>query len=540
MSRTRYPRRRIAAGLAVAATVVLTSCVAAEDDAASGDGVAGGTITIAAEVDADSLDPQQVTSTHAAMIFSHLYDTLVVTDENQAEVFPSLAESWEVSDDGLEYTFTLRDDVTFHSGKALTADDVVATFDRWGAEDSASPTAATVRSVTETVAVDEHTVRVVLSSPDNWFLTNISMPWASILNAEAITDPDYGSTSADGTGPFELGEWIPGDHMELIRNEDYTWGPETFDNRGPAHLDSITVRMIPEATTRLAAMQAGEAQIAPFGGTFLPYMDQIESDENLETYVYDLMNLQFGALKMAKPTMADVEVRQAINHAIDKQTLVDVVENGFATEAQGFLHPDMTYFWDGGDDAVYAYDPDRATTLLDQAGWVPGPDGIREKGGVRLTLQAYAGLSSEQMLTLIQEDLAEVGIELVPNLVDRTALYDIRRTETPDTNWIWLPYENADVLRTYFSCDQQPSPNRFNYCDEAFDALMTTALTSQDEAEITAAYEEAQKMVHDQAIAIPLYYRQEFITAATSVEGVEPFPQYGMALFKSLDLSLAE
>jgi ABC-type transport system substrate-binding protein len=532
MSRVRPFRRLAAAGVAVLAVVALAAC---SEEADSSD-AAGGTLTMVTEVDADSLDPQQLTSTHAAMIMSHLYDTLVVTDSDQAEVHPSLASSWEVSPDGRQYTFHLRDGVTFHSGKPMTAQDVAFTFDRWSDPANASPTAQSVRAIAQTVAVDERTVRVELTEPDNWFLRNLSMPWAAILNSEAATHPDYGSRTADGTGPFKLGDWIPGDRMDLVRNENYRWGPSIFDNPGPAHLAQITVRILPEPATRVAALQAGEAQVIPHGGSILQFHDQLAADPAMQVHVYDLMNVQFGAFKTAKPETADVRVRRAINYAIDRQANIDVAENGLGRPAQGFLHPDMQYFWNGG---VYDYDPDRARQLLDEAGWRPGPDGIRERDGMRLSLDVYAGQANEQGLVLAQSDLAQVGVELKLNLVDRTALYDIRRTETPDLNWIWLPYENADVLRTYFTCGQQPSPNRFNFCDEQFDALMQTAVSSQDPGEVTRAYEQAQQMIYEQALAIPMYYRQEFLTASTDVQGIEVFPQYGMAVFKSLDLRMA-
>lgn len=546
MTRSQMFRRSAIAGASALTLVVLAACggdaptdAAPDSNGGEDEPAPGGTLVQVAAVDADSLDPQQVTSVHAAMILSHLYDTLVVTDHAQEDIHPSLAESWEMSEDGLEYTFNLRDDVSFHSGKPLTSDDVVATLERWIDPDSTSPTRDSVESVESIEATGDHTVVITLSNPDNWFLTNLTMPWASILNADEL-DGDYGSTDADGTGPFSLGNWAPGDQMSLIRHEEYTWGPPIFDNPGPAFLEEITVRVIPEATTRLAALQAGEAQLSATGGDFLPYIDQIESDDSLETTVYDLMNVQFGGFKTAKPQLEDVRVRQAINHAIDKQTLIDVVENGLATVADGFLHPDMPYYWDGISEVAYDFDPERAEELLDEAGWEMGPDGVRERDGERLRIDAYAGTTSEESLVLVQGDLAQVGIEFVPNLVDRTALYDIRRSDTPDVNWIWLPYEIPDIIRRYFTCEQMPSPNRFDFCDEEFDELIYTALTSTDEEEIAEAYQEVQQVIHEEALAIPLYHRQEFITAADSLTGVEPFLQYGIGIFKSLDLTLTE
>ncbi len=527
--------------LAAAAAIALglTGCSASSDGGstgADGDFDPNAVITVLDEIDTDSLDPQQVTSIHAAAVLSHIYDTLVVQSFDKKSVEPGLAESWEVSDDGLEYTFTLKPGVKFHSGKELTADDVIYTLNRWMDESKPSPTAVNVQGISEMEAPDAQTVKVTLTSPNVWFLENLSLPWSSILNEEAASADDYGQQTADGTGPFIVEEWNPGDTLQLVRNEDYAWGPAIFENTGPAHVAGVTFKVVPEASTRVASLTSGEADLVPWSSNLLPSLDQLQSDPNIEVAVYDLPNLQFLNLKIGKEQTADAAVRQALNMAVDKQSLVDVIQNGLGQPANSFLHPDMKYAWADAEANAYSYDPEGANELLDESGWVMGSDNVRSKNGTKLTLEIYAGTGSEQELTLVQSDFAKIGVQANLNLVDRTALYDIRRTETPDVNAIYLPMENADVLRTYFSCPQMPSPNRSNFCDEEFDALLQKGLESSDEAEAEQAYADAQKILHEQALVIPEYHRQEFMSYRSDLKDVKPYPQYGIALFKSLDL----
>lgn len=511
-----------------------------EDGGEAGEPTSGGSVTVLSEIDTDTMDPPQLTSTQAARMITHAYDTLVAQTYDMSEIRPLLAEDWSISDDGLELEFQIRDDVEFHSGHQLTASDVVASLERLSEE--SMPGSHYVGSVETFEAVDDYTVLLTLEAPDNFLLENLSKAATSILSEEAIEEwgDDLGTTAEaiDGTGPFEVVEWLPGDSMTMQRFDTYEWGPEgVHENTGPAHIEELIWREVPEASTRAASLQAGEAHIAQ--GGLLQHADELESAESVEVVVWDILNTQHGAFKIAKPELEEVEVRQALNHAVDKQALIDTAQGGFGVPAYGYLHPNTEYYWEGLEDVAYEHDPARAEELLDEAGWELNGE-VREKDGLPLSLEVYAGLASEEELTLVQADYAAIGVELNLNLVDRTALYDIRRGEEPDINWIWLPFENADILRERFHSENLPAPNRHNFDDPEADELFETALTSQDDEEVEEAFHEAQRIIHEQALVLPLYHRQELTAHASQLQGLDMYLQYSIGQYKSLDIWLDE
>jgi len=190
-----------------------------------------------------------------------IHDTLVVLDYD-GTIKPGLAESWEVSPDGLIYRFHLRRGVRFHSGKPLTAADVKYSLERWKTTPK-SPTAYNIDQVTAVEAPDEYTVVLRLSQPFVLLLDNLTSGWASILNREAVErlGPNYGVSGAEGTGPFKFVEWTRNQRLVLERNPDYNWGAAIFSNRGPAYVDRVEFRIIPEEGTRVAEFEAGNIDI---------------------------------------------------------------------------------------------------------------------------------------------------------------------------------------------------------------------------------------------------------------------------------------
>jgi peptide/nickel transport system substrate-binding protein len=508
---------------------------------AAGQPTRGGQFVYARDADADSLDPQYVTATEAGNSLMQVYDTLLWRDFDGKTYKPQLAQSWDVSPDGLTYTFTLRKDVTFHSGKKLTSADVKYTLDRWRGtiKGKPSPTRNYLEGLGEVETPDDSTVVLRMKKPNNFLLDNLSHPFSSIVNQQSVekAGDDYGSQVVDGTGPFKLVEWTRSDRMRLERFADYKWAGPGFSNQGAAYVDSLLFRTVPEHSTRAVTIQRGEAQVVRSSG-LVPLLDQIKRDPNLVITPFDVLNTRFAAFKTAKPKLADVRVRRAYNMAIDRQALVDTVEKGLGQPAYSFLHPSTKYYWPGLKELAYTYDPDGARKLLDEAGWKVGAGGIREKDGEKLSLDLYAGQDNEEELVLSQAMLKEVGIQLNLKLVDRAALYEIRRTETPDINYIYLPYDNASTLYSYFHSSQMPAPNRFNFADPEVDKLLERGQSAPNEQEAAQAYYEVQKRIHEQALYAPILHRQNFTVTRKEVQGFKPYLVYDMGLPKLIDVSI--
>jgi peptide/nickel transport system substrate-binding protein len=544
LRRIRRGRPRTAALAALLAlAVVLPAACSGGGGSSSGSAANGGTLTVVSETDTDSLDPQKVTAIQAAMMLDHVYDTLVAVGYDQRTLYPLLAEKWEISKDGLTYTFQLRKDVTFWSGKKFGSDDVVATLDRLRDPKFGSTSEYYMDAVKSIDAPDANTVVLKLKHPDSWLMQNLSMPFASMLNADRLKKygADYGKTpdQVDGTGPFKIESWQPKNQLTMTRNAKYKWGPSFLKNRGPAHVDKIVWKEVPEASTRIQGLQSGDADITPATTGLEPFVKQAKGDASLKMLNVPSYNIQWLGFKMKKPMQSDVRVRQALSYAINKKAIVDAVLLGQGTVAHSFLDAAMPDYWKSLDTNWYNYDVQRAKQLLDDAGWVPGPDGVRAKNGTKLVLNVYAGTESKDALTLIQQDYRKIGVKMVQNLVDRTTLYAIRATEKPDLNFGWVAYPNADqVLKFYFACGNQPSPNRFNYCSKDTDKDFADASAALSVARRNQAYIKSQQNIFNDDPAVPLYHVQLTMITSSKVQGVRPYPLYNIGLYKSTDITV--
>lgn len=537
----RRGRRSLLAGVVALVLLAPTACGGASGDADT----EGGTLTVVSETDTDSLDPQKVTASQSAMMLNHVYDTLVAVGYDQQKLYPLLAEKWEIAKDGLTYTFHLRKDVKFWSGKKFGSDDVVATLERLRDPKFGSTSAYYMDAVKTIDAPDANTVVLKLSRPDTWLMQNLSQPFASMLSADRLKEfgADYGKSAdeVDGTGPFTIESWQPKNQMTLARYDGYKWGPSFLKNPGPAHLDKVVFRQVPEASSRMQGLQTGDADVTPATTGLQPFIKASQDDDKLKMLDVPSYNIQWLGFKVKKKMQTDVRLRQALSYAIDKKAIVDTVLLGQGSVAHGFLDPAMPDYWKDLDSTWFDHDVERAKQLLDEAGWVPGADGIREKDGVKLVLNAYAGTESKDALTLIQQDYRKVGAKLVQNLVDRTTLYAIRATNKPDLNFGWVAYPNADqVLKFYFDCDNRPSPNRFDYCSKDADTHFADAGAALDVDKRNQQYVEAQKLIYKDVPAVPLYHVKLTMVVRAQVKGVKPYPLYNINLYKSTDVTIEQ
>ena len=218
--------------------------------------------------DIDSLDPHRATSTLSMQVWDQIYDTLLAFDM-EGNPGPNMAESWEASDDGLEYTFTLNEGIMCHDGSPFDANDVKFTIDR-AFGDTPSLTKTSWGPITDVTVVDPLTFKVTLASKFGAFLPFLADSFSSMI-CDSNTAETFGSTTAIGTGPFSLDEWVKGSEVALSKNPDYVNYGEPYDNEGAPHIDRLLIRTVPEAQTRLAALRTGEVHIAE------PPFDDIEA-----------------------------------------------------------------------------------------------------------------------------------------------------------------------------------------------------------------------------------------------------------------------
>ena len=466
----------------------------------------GGTLTIGYHREPSNLHPGQTTGLPDIMLNILVYDSLVMHDENM-DLHPSLATSWDVSEDGLTWVFHLRDDVVFHSGNPLTAHDVKAHFDRW----KEAPTAVKIGSLDSTEVLDDHTVQFNLAYPTLVFLNMISQTeWGyGGIPENAMVEQygeDYGIVpeSISGTGPFKVAEWVRGYRVVLDRNEDYVWGTEAYENQGPAHLDRVIIRTIPESATRTAALDTGDIDmdisVSPHDAGML------EGMPGLNLFTMPKLSANQLGFNMTHPIASEDEVRFAFAHAINQQEIVDMAWNGYAEPTVGFWHPSVEGSTPEAEIRPYhrQFDPDKASQILDEAGWVAGSDGGRTKDGtpLELDLYVYTGVQ-EDVAVVIQEQLRNIGAEINIRAMELPAVQEAVRANQHHMRYVDGTHSTADFAY-WFVTDSIPLPNYLYWSDEKFDSLFEITQTTVDNSERVQAFQDIEKRILETQVMIPM------------------------------------
>lgn len=496
----------------------------------------GGTLIIAYNADPEILDPHRTTALIAGRAFAITNEQLVTRDYD-GEFAPGLAESWDISEDGLTYTFTLREGVTFHSGKEMTSEDVKYTFDRWRNME-ASPTAYLIEAIENVEAPDPLTVVFTMTEPYNIFLDQLAGAYGVILNGDVVEEAgeQYGVSVVDGTGPFRFVSWERNDRLVFERFDDYTWAAPIFDNPGPAYLDGIEIRIYPEDATRVAEFQSGNVHIVQN----VPSADveRLSDSDGIDILQYDELETTFMGMNLSKFPTDDVNVRQAVNYAINREEIVEGAYFGLATPAYTHLHPSTPGFWEGALDAAPTYDPDHARSLLEEAGWTEGDDGIRVKDGEELVIPLWVINNSEAILTsqILEQQLGAVGIRIDTIQYEESAWFEATRGGEQVGFTIGVRYENADNLFFYFHSDQQPAPNRFSFDDPEVDAWLVETRSNPDQEAVQEAYDNVQRRLSEVALNAPLKHQHGTLGKADSAHGVRVHPSRW--LYRMIDIWL--
>jgi peptide/nickel transport system substrate-binding protein len=498
----------------------------------------GGTLTIGRNHDADTLYPGRSTGLSAIATNFFLYDALVLHDF-QMKVRPALAERWETSSDGLTWTFHLRKGVKFHCGEPFTARDVKEHFDRWIDTKEAFPTRAKVTALEETRAVDDHTLVCKLKNPTLVFLNNISQTewgYPGIPHARHVSKhgKDYGVVpdSICGTGPFRLKSWSKDDRMELVRFDDYRWGSPAYDNQGPAHLERLVFRTIPEDAARAAELETGgidlDIDVAP------QHIQRLEGKGVKITSIPRLSSNHLG-FNVEKDVFKDVRVRRAFAHAVNREQIVQFVMRGQADVSTGFLHP-MAPGATPKDEmktVMADFNLEKARALLTEAGWTPGAGGVRQKDGkpLRATCYVFTELH-ERIVTPIQATLREVGADMQIKRLEAAAFTSATRAGDHDLRFLPMIYSSADFM--YFFVSQAvPTPNTTRWRDDATDTLFRTTQTTLKEAERVKAFQKMEQRLVEQAVVVPIQHIRWIFGARPRVAAVKYHPIHG--IYKLMD-----
>ncbi|MFK3777532.1 ABC transporter substrate-binding protein [Agrobacterium sp. NPDC089420] len=517
------------------AALLAISAFPALSSAADGKPVSGGTLTWGVETEPATLNPQLNGQDKTKLLLRNAYESLLARTADGGYV-PWLATGYSISEDGKTYTFKLRDDVAFTDGQKLDAQAVIANFEKLkDPAYSASVSAGPVSRIAELKAVDGHTISFTLKDIYAPFLDYVA--GLEILSPAAFSSSQIksGGPEVAGTGPFILKRYVKGQEIQFEKNPAYNWAPKTAKHQGPAYLDQITYRFLPESSVRTGALTSGQLDVIEgiSGNDAALFKDNADftyqTALNTGTPYSLFLNVTWG------PTQ-DVKVRKALLASLDIDRILQAVYRGERTRAWGITSPIDPQFYDKSIEKTYGADAAVANRLLDEAGWSEkDEEGFRTKDGKRLTIdvvQAQATVRDQRdvLLQALQAQARQVaGIDLAINYVDAGTYTDRRKTgqfgsiansNTPtdaiDIEYHYLPLQKGGTI----NYSRAEAPELAQWLNEAASTL--------DQKKRFEIYAKLQRFaILDQVYAIPLYEPEDQVAAASYVKGItfRPFKQ---------------
>lgn len=489
---------------------------AARQDAAEPE--TGGQLVLLGHQEIASLHPDDAgPSVHYVMVMQ-MHNALLEMDENYTYQ-PILAEALpETSEDGLTHTFRLVEGVVFHDGEPMTSADVKYTYEWYANPDNAAVNGNDFASLEGVETPDERTVVVRLKQPNAAFYSQIARAYILPEHYHGEVGKDAYSAKPIGTGAFKLKEWRAAEFTEVEAFADHF--------RGRPYLDSIRLNVVPEASVRTIALETGDADMTVWP---LVTEDSLRLEENpdIRMYTTPALAMNHFPLNNEHPILGDRAVRQAMMHAIDRQTLVDEIFSGAATLATANLSPALEAYYNP-DVTQYAYDPELAGTMLDEAGWTMGSDDVREKDGTPLAFVCTT-ITGDQArrpeAELVQQYLAEVGIQMeLEEAPVATILEQMRSGEMDASLFNWTYGGDGGDPDASVTLRSDGTNNFSSYANPRVDELIDQGLRELDLAARAEIYREIQAIIAEDVPFLYMMYWDIYTPYRTRVQGM-PDPE---------------
>lgn len=496
----------------------------------------GGNLTYALATSPDTLDPHRSGLAVTVRAIRTIYDNLVVQLPD-GSIKPWLAKEWSVSEDGKSYTFKLREDVKFHDGTPFNAEAVKFNLDRViDPATKAANSLALIRPYSSSEVIDEYTIKVNLEQPSQAFLGNLSQALLGIVSPTAAKKyGDQLGKNPVGTGPYSFVKWDENADIVVAKNKDYNWAPATVENEGAPHIDTITFKIVPEEATRIGSVQSKQVLAAE---TVPPQnIAALKNDPNQQLLQANTVGLPYTLFfNLRKAPWDDVKVRQAVQSAVDVESIVKTLYLGNYERAWSALSPGILGY-DASLEGSINPDINKANQLLDEQGWIKGADGIRAKDGKKLTLHYVDGSPNREkrndIAAIIQQQLKQVGIAVEVEITKdvATVIYQ---------NWDYDLYGNSQVnsdpnalYAFYHTSAEGERPTLSGLSDPKIDKLLEQGAVETDPDKRVDIYNQIQQYLIEQAVILPIYVFPYTVAASKSVQGIK-FDSLGYPLFNDV------
>lgn len=527
-------KRFLAGVLAAAAVFGMTACGQQGDPSegtvtgsASGDALSG-VLRVAAVADMTTMDVTKTTNDYMVPmnVFDRLFEVEVQPD-GSSQIVPSLCEDHTISEDGKTYHFVLKEGVTFSNGNPLTASDVQYTFE-WlltagGVNDDVALEVEGAQALKDGQAdslsgfrvIDDRTFEITLTNANAGFLAELTGPAMSIVDGETMEQAkNFGIACEDtiGTGPYKITEWVVNDHYTLEYNDRY-WGEEPSAKK-------VIVSIIPDASTQNLMYQNGELDILD-----LENLDSAIVESTYKTVYADRLlkasrvGITYMSFNANNPYLSDVNVRRAIQMAVDVDTIVSSVYGGDAVVENGII---PTGVWGHNDELQRApFDVEGAKALLKEAGYAEGEISFE------MAMDASSTGNLQLVYQIVQQNLKEIGIDAKIATYDASAWLDLRKSGQMDSflgTWTMDYNDPANVMRTFFGSEQNAKIRSLNYADKAIMDRVAAASAITDDAKRMQEYQDLEKkIIVDDAAWLPLLGNVHLFALGERVESFVPY-----------------